>query len=97
MILWYGGVIVGVNMQMENQKEAILNLVDDLIHKCGFIAEITIVIPRGYLKTTLDVLTNHEKLLNQHNISWYIKQVSDGGVVLKIDRTNRPHMKGWCE
>lgn len=77
----------------EKQDKEITALVQDIFDKIDFVANLKIVIPRGYIKSTLQILPEHGELLSDRHISWRVELDMDGGLVLEIDRTNYPHWR----
>ena len=72
-------------------EKEIPKLINEIFEKSNFVANISIVLPQGGVKTLLDILPNHAELFKDRTISWRITDIKGDGVMLEIDRTNYPH------
>lgn len=66
-------------------------LINEVFEKTNFVANISIVLPRGDIKTLLDILPNYAELFKDRTISWRVTNVKGDGIMLEIDKTNYPH------
>ena len=76
-------------MQMTDKE--IPKLINEIFEKSNFVANVSIVLPQGDVKTLLDILPNHAELFRDKTISWRVTDVKGDGIMLEIDKTNYPH------
>lgn len=76
-------------MRMTNKE--IPELINEIFQKSNFVANVSIVLPQGDVKTLLDILPSYAELFKDKRISWRVTDVKGEGVMLEIDKTNYPH------
>lgn len=72
-------------------EKQITDLIQEILEKTNFVANISIVLPQAEIKTLLNILPDYAKLFNDRMMSWRVTNVKDEGIMLEIDKTNYPH------